>query len=50
MLGRNAERSWFRVLDDRLVPQASSAFQTDNLVGFGCICLGAFFIFKGPIG
>ena len=25
-------------------------FTINHLVGFGCICLGAFFIFKGPIG
>ncbi|BEV17970.1 DMT family protein [Herbaspirillum sp. DW155] len=25
-------------------------FTINHLIGFGCICLGAFFIFKGPIG
>lgn len=25
-------------------------FTINHLVGFGCICLGAFFIFKGPLG
>jgi len=25
-------------------------FTINHLVGFACICLGAFFIFKGPIG